>query len=104
MKEIDPCEQLDDEVEDLLLQLVDDFVNSTVNTACVFAKHRNGNTVDVKDVQLYLGTFLNVLQLNCICHEMHYFINFVLLLQKKCTNYGYQGSVRKTLNLTRNHQ
>lgn len=55
VKEIDPCEQLDEEVEDLLLQLVDDFVNSTVNTACVFAKHRNASTVEVKDVQLYLG-------------------------------------------------
>ncbi|KAK7605338.1 hypothetical protein V9T40_007196 [Parthenolecanium corni] len=54
VKEIDPCEQLDEEVEDLLLQLVDDFVNSTVNTACVFAKHRNAATVEVKDVQLYL--------------------------------------------------
>lgn len=55
VKEIDPCEQLDEEVEDLLLLLVDDFVNSTVNTACVFAKHRNAGTVEVKDVQLYLG-------------------------------------------------
>lgn len=58
VKEIDPCEQLDEEVEDLLLQLVDDFVNSTVNTACVFAKHRNAGTVEVKDVQLYLGKSL----------------------------------------------
>lgn len=54
---MDPCEQLDEEVEDLLLQLVDDFVNSTVNTACTFAKHRNASTVEIKDVQLYLGKF-----------------------------------------------
>ncbi|XP_065212482.1 transcription initiation factor TFIID subunit 12 isoform X2 [Planococcus citri] len=60
VKEIDPCEQLDEEVEDLLLQLVDDFVNSTVNTACVFAKHRNSNTVEVKDVQLYLEKMYNM--------------------------------------------
>lgn len=57
MKEIDPCEQLDEEVEDLLLQLVDDFVTSTVNTACMFAKHRNANVLEVKDVQLYLGKY-----------------------------------------------
>lgn len=55
VKEIDPCEQLDDEVEDLLLQMVDDFVSSTVSSACIFAKHRNANTVEVKDVHLYLG-------------------------------------------------
>lgn len=55
VKEIDPCEQLDDEVEDLLLQMVDDFVTSTVSSACVFAKHRNASTVEAKDVQLYLG-------------------------------------------------
>lgn len=66
MKEIDPCEQLDEEVEDLLLQLVDDFVNSTVNTACIFAKHRNSNTVEVKDVQLYLGMNENISQFVCI--------------------------------------
>ncbi|XKL63827.1 hypothetical protein PGB90_006191 [Kerria lacca] len=60
VKEVDPCEQLDEEVEDLLLQLVDDFVNSTVNTACTFAKHRNASTVEIKDVQLYLEKMYNM--------------------------------------------
>ena len=54
VREVDATEQLDDEVEELLLQLADDFVESTVNAACVFAKHRHANTVDIKDVQLHL--------------------------------------------------
>ena len=55
VKEVDPNEQLDEEVEELLLQLADDFIESTVSTACQLAKHRKAATVDVKDVQLYLG-------------------------------------------------
>ncbi|CAG2068642.1 unnamed protein product, partial [Timema podura] len=55
VREIDPTEQLDEEVEELLLQLADDFVETTVGAACLLAKHRKGNTVEVKDVQLHLG-------------------------------------------------
>lgn len=60
MREVDPTEQLDEEVEEILLQLADDFVESTVNAACLLAKHRKSNTVDVKDVQLHLGTIVTV--------------------------------------------
>lgn len=52
---MDPTEQLDEEVEEMLLQLADDFVETTVNAACLLAKHRHANTVEVKDVQLHLG-------------------------------------------------
>lgn len=54
VKEVDPTEQLDEEVEEMLLQLADDFVETTVNAACLLAKHRHANTVEVKDVQLHL--------------------------------------------------
>lgn len=54
MREIDPSEQLDEDVEDLLLQIADDFVENTINAACMFARHRNTARVEVKDVQLYL--------------------------------------------------
>ncbi|XP_069676309.1 transcription initiation factor TFIID subunit 12 [Periplaneta americana] len=54
VREVDPTEQLDEEVEELLLQLADDFVESTVGAACLLAKHRRASTVDVKDVQLHL--------------------------------------------------
>lgn len=42
----------------MLLQLADDFVETTVNAACLLAKHRHANTVEVKDVQLHLGNFI----------------------------------------------
>lgn len=54
VREIDPTEQLDEDVEELLLQIADDFVENTVNAACQFAKHRKVSKVEVKDVQLYL--------------------------------------------------
>lgn len=40
------------------MQLADDFVETAVNSACLFAKHRKSNTIDVKDVQLHLGESL----------------------------------------------
>jgi transcription initiation factor TFIID subunit TAF12 len=55
VREVDPTEQLDEEVEELLLQLADDFVESTVGAACLLAKHRKASTVEIKDVQLHLG-------------------------------------------------
>lgn len=65
VREIDPTEQLDEEVEELLLQIADDFVENTVNAACLLAKHRKVARVEVRDVQLHLGklgslTFQNV--------------------------------------------
>lgn len=54
VREIDPTEQLDEEVEELLLQIADDFVENTVNAACLLAKHRKVSKVEVKDVQLHL--------------------------------------------------
>lgn len=54
VKEVDPLEQLDDEVEEVLLQIADDFIESVVSSACQIAKHRKSNTLEVKDVQLHL--------------------------------------------------
>jgi len=45
---------LDEEVEDLLLHIADDFIEQTVMASCALAKHRKANSVDVKDVQLVL--------------------------------------------------
>lgn len=54
VKQVDPNEQLDEEVEELLLQMADDFIESTVSAACRLAKHRHSSSLDVRDVQLYL--------------------------------------------------
>ncbi|KAH0540514.1 transcription initiation factor TFIID subunit 12 [Cotesia glomerata] len=60
VREVDPTEQLEEEVEEMLLQLADDFVETTVNAACLLAKHRHANTVEVKDVQLHLERSWNM--------------------------------------------
>ena len=57
VREIDPTEQLDEDVEELLMTIADDFIESTVNAACKLAKHRGSRTLDVKDVQMYLGKY-----------------------------------------------
>nr|CAG4642176.1 EOG090X0HZC [Eurycercus lamellatus] len=54
VREVDPNEQLDEEVEELLLQIADDFIESTVNASCQLAKHRQASTLDVTDVQMHL--------------------------------------------------
>ena len=54
VREVDPNEQLDEDVEDLLLHIADDFIEQTVTAACALAKHRKANSVDVKDVQMVL--------------------------------------------------
>uniref|UniRef100_A0A8W8JA65 Transcription initiation factor TFIID subunit 12 n=1 Tax=Magallana gigas TaxID=29159 RepID=A0A8W8JA65_MAGGI len=54
VKEIDPMEQLDEDVEEALLNIADDFIDSIVTSACQIAKHRKSSTLEVKDVQLHL--------------------------------------------------
>ncbi|XP_074651634.1 transcription initiation factor TFIID subunit 12-like isoform X2 [Tubulanus polymorphus] len=54
VKEIDPLEQLDDDVEELLINIADDFIENIVNASSALAKHRKSNTLEVKDVQLHL--------------------------------------------------
>ncbi len=56
MKEVDPNEQLDEDVEDLLMHIADDFIEQTVTSACALARHRKANSIEVKDVQYVLGT------------------------------------------------
>ena len=55
LHEIDPTETMDDDVEEVLLQIADDFIENVINSSCQIAKHRKSNTLDVKDVQLHLG-------------------------------------------------
>ncbi|KAG8506790.1 Transcription initiation factor TFIID subunit 12 [Galemys pyrenaicus] len=54
VREVDPNEQLDEDVEEMLLQIADDFIESVVTAACQLARHRKSTTLEVKDVQLHL--------------------------------------------------
>ncbi|CAG9567915.1 unnamed protein product [Danaus chrysippus] len=54
VREIDPTMQLDEEVEEILLQLADDFIDTSLSSSCALAKHRHSSNVELKDVQLHL--------------------------------------------------
>uniref|UniRef100_A0A6G1SBA2 Transcription initiation factor TFIID subunit 12 n=1 Tax=Aceria tosichella TaxID=561515 RepID=A0A6G1SBA2_9ACAR len=54
VNEVDPDEQLDEDVEEVLLNIGEDFIDAVVSSACEIAKHRNSNTLEVGDVRLCL--------------------------------------------------
>lgn len=51
---------IDGDVEELLLDLADEFITSVTGFACRLSKHRKVDTVDVRDVQLHLEKNWNI--------------------------------------------
>jgi len=60
VKQVDPNEQLDEEVEEVLLSYGDDYMQDIIEGACILAAHRKAKTVDTKDAQTSLERVSNV--------------------------------------------
>ncbi|KAJ3414504.1 Transcription initiation factor TFIID subunit 12 [Chytridiales sp. JEL 0842] len=54
LAQIDPIEKLDGDVEEMLMEVAQDFIKDVTTMSCKLAKHRGSDTLEVPDAQLPL--------------------------------------------------
>ncbi|CAH8339545.1 unnamed protein product [Eruca vesicaria subsp. sativa] len=60
LQQIDPSEKLDPEVENILSDIAEDFVESITTFGCSLAKHRKSDTLEAKDILLHVERNWNI--------------------------------------------
>lgn len=60
VRETDSTLNLEEEVEEIILGYVDEFVDRCLNGAALIAKNRHVNSIEVKDVQQFLNRNYNM--------------------------------------------
>jgi len=58
--QLSPNEKLDTEVEEVLIEFIEDFIEQVTSSACNLAKHRNSNVLEVKDLVCLLERNWNI--------------------------------------------
>lgn len=60
VRETDPNLQLEEDIEETLISLADDFIDNVLSGACRLAKHRHVPTIEVKDLLMFLDKNFNM--------------------------------------------
>ncbi|XP_047308636.1 transcription initiation factor TFIID subunit 12 isoform X2 [Impatiens glandulifera] len=60
VSQIDPSEKMDPEVEDILIDIAEEFMESITTFGCSLAKHRKSTSLEAKDILLHVERTWNI--------------------------------------------